>query len=456
MPNPPGFSVYALLKLIARIALKVFFRKIHVSGLGSVPRGVPLMVAANHPNTFMDPVLVAAHLKQPVYFLANGSVFKHPAVAWLLGRMHLIPVYRKQDVGGRKPDNAATFAKCFQFLRRKGTLLIFPEGTSEHERRLRPLKTGAARIALGAEAENDFKLGVRILPAGLTYTDPKRFRSEVSLHFSKPIDVCEFAEIYRESPVLAVDQLTDELQKRLAESTVVTTDKEQDFFVAGIEQLYKTRLADEMELPGNPAVENHLITQVIIRAVKHFETHQPERLAQVKIRIQRYASWLERLGLNEQAIRRENTFFHRLGRGLVLFFGLPPYLYGLATNYLPYILPSKLAPLISRDITYRAPLMMTIGVFTFAGFYVLETYCFHQWLRQGWLTVLFAASLPAAGFFAWYWWLLAEDAYQSRSFRRLSTKRESLIRSLLTERTEILQILEQAKTEYLALQQSGV
>ncbi len=449
--------MYILLKLIARIALRVFFRKIHVSGRELVPSGVPLIVAANHPNTFMDPMLIAVYVQQDIYFLANGSIFKNPVVAWFLKRLHLIPIYRKKDVGnGQKPDNTATFAKCFQFLKRKGTLLIFPEGTSEHERRLRPLKTGTARIALGAEAENNFQLGVQLLPVGLTYTDPKRFRSEVFLHFSKPINVCEFTEIYKENPVAAVDQLTDELQKSLTESTIVTTDEEQDWLVNSIEQLYKTRLSDEMELSENPAIENHLVTKGIIQAVKYFETHQSERLAQVKARIQRYASWLERLGLDEETIIRENTFFHRLGRGLVLFFGFPLYLYGLILNYLPYILPSKLAPLISRDITYRAPLMMTIGLFTFTGFYVLETYYFHQWLHQSWFTVLFAISLPVSGFFTWYYWLLAEDAFESRSFRKLSKKRESLMSNLLTERTEILQILDQAKTEYLILNKKEV
>jgi 1-acyl-sn-glycerol-3-phosphate acyltransferase len=443
--------MYFLLKLIARVALRIFFRKIHVSGREHIPTHVPLIIAANHPNTFMDPILVAVYVSQDIYFLANGSIFKNPIVAWVLKRLHLIPIYRQKDVGpGQKPDNKATFAKCFAFLKRKGTLLIFPEGTSEHERRLRPLKTGTARIALGAEAENNFQLGVQILPVGLTYTDPKRFQSEVFVHFCKPIPANDFSANYQTDPVAAVDQLTDVLQKKLAESTIVTTDETQDQLVHHIEQLYKTRLASELELSDSQATESFLITQGIVQAVRHFETHQPTRLAQVQHLLQRYVNWLERLGLDEETLTRENTFFHRMGRGMLLFFGFPLYLYGLIFNYLPYILPSKLAPLISRDITYRAPLMMTIGMFTFTGFYALETYYFHQWLQQGWHTVLFAISLPLSGFFTWYYWLLAEDAYESRSFRRLSQKRKDLIAYLLKERTKIFELLEEAKQEYLA------
>ena len=198
------------------------------------------------------------------------------------------------------------------------------------------------------------------------------------------------------------------------------------------------------------AAKEFVITQSIVAAVRHFEASQPEKLAELELKIRRYTNWLQRIGLDEETIARKNGFAHRIGRGLVLAAGLPLYLYGLAFNYLPYILPSKLAPLISRDITYRAPLMMVMGVFTFTGFYVFETYCFHQWLHQGWLTGLFAASLPASGFFAWYWWLLAEDAYESRSFRRLSQKRKELIGNLLQEREEIFRLLESARAEYLA------
>ena len=449
-------SMYILLKFIVRIALRVFFRKIHVSGREHIPDG-PLLIAANHPNTFMDPMLIAVYVSQDIYFLANGSIFKNPIVAWVLKRLHLIPIYRQKDMGaGQKPDNKATFAKCFAFLKKQGTLLIFPEGTSEHERRLRPIKTGTARIALGAEAENNFQLGVQILPVGLTYTDPKRFQSEVFLHFSTPITLTEFASDYAKDPVATVDLLTDELQRKLAESTIVTTDNNQDQLVHWIEQLYKTRLADELALSENQATENFLITQGIVQAVKHFEAHQPERLMQVQQRIQRYVNWLERLGLDEDTVVRENTFFHRLGRGLLLVFGFPLYLYGLLLNYLPYILPSKVAPLISRDITYRAPLMMTIGLFTFTGFYALEIYYFHHWFQLTWLTVLFALSLPVSGFFAWYYWLLAEDAWESRSFRHLSRKRKELTSHLLNERTKIFELLEEAKEEYLAFARKEV
>jgi hypothetical protein len=133
--------LYALLKLAVKIALRVFYKKVHIQTRGLIPTSGPLIVVANHPNTFMDPLVIAAMLRQQVYFLTNGSAFKSPLAGWLLKRMNMIPIYRQEDVPGKMPDNRATFAQCFHFLAGKGTLLIFPEGSSVNERRLRKLKT---------------------------------------------------------------------------------------------------------------------------------------------------------------------------------------------------------------------------------------------------------------------------------------------------------------------------
>ena len=105
---------------------------------------------------------------------------------WLMAQTNSIPIYRRQDADGTDPaaqvspeelarPNEATFGRCYDYLGQGGTIMIFPEGTSVSERRLRPLKTGAARIALGAEARHDFKLGLHMLPVGINYFDPAAF-----------------------------------------------------------------------------------------------------------------------------------------------------------------------------------------------------------------------------------------------------------------------------------------
>jgi 1-acyl-sn-glycerol-3-phosphate acyltransferase len=91
----------------------------------------------------------------------------------------MIPIQRKHDTNQKKYNNEQIFQKCFDHLAKGGTILIFPEGTSVHKRILNEIKTGTARIALGAEQANDFRLNLKIVTFGLNYSNPASFRSEV-------------------------------------------------------------------------------------------------------------------------------------------------------------------------------------------------------------------------------------------------------------------------------------
>src|SRR5262245_62430997 len=108
----------------------------------------------------------------PARFLANATLFGIPASRLAMDAFGSIPIHRAQESGARAGDasrNDASFARCRAELAAGGALALFPEGVSHSDPQLRPLKTGAARIALSAEAEHDGKLGVTIVPIGLYY-----------------------------------------------------------------------------------------------------------------------------------------------------------------------------------------------------------------------------------------------------------------------------------------------
>jgi 1-acyl-sn-glycerol-3-phosphate acyltransferase len=147
----------------------VFFRSITIRNKELIPSQGPLLVLANYPSTFMDPIVIATILNRKVFFLAKGELFKSSFTKWLLPKFNMIPVYRKQDDPTLMNKNDDTFKKCFEHLEKGGAILMFPEGISITERKLKPIKTGATRIVLGAEARNIFELGVQIINIGLNY-----------------------------------------------------------------------------------------------------------------------------------------------------------------------------------------------------------------------------------------------------------------------------------------------
>lgn len=446
--------LYQLLKLIVSIALRVFYRRFEVHRWEVLrTQKSPLIVAVNHPNTFMDPLIVATLVKQRVAFIANGSIFNRFTRPFFR-YMHVIPVYRKKDTSDVKLSpadlNRMTFQQCYDYLAQKGSLMIFPEGTSEIERRLRDIKTGTARIALGAEYEHGFDVGVRIIPVGLNYSEPTHFRTDVFVNIGEPITVADWKNEYQPDNFEAVESLTHTLHQKLSELVIITEDDDEDSVVRQVEMLYKNQLFEELALnPHNPKEEFDLIKQ-IVKAVRYLEHQRPELFKKVQIKMINYLENLQKLGLSDQMLLESKRWLGHFSTTLLLLIvGLPLYLFGLLNNYLPYILPSKIARWITSDITYRAPLMMSAGILLFPVFYGAQIWVVQYFFQQGWLTFMYAILLPLSGFFVlWYWDIAQRLARVWRSLR-LFQKKPSLIKTLQQERQALFQLLEDAKNDYL-------
>src|SRR5690606_33146558 len=113
---------------------------------------------------------------------------------------HMVPVYRRQDDPAEVGKNSEMFAQVAAGLLDGRAIAIFPEGVSLGLRRLSPMKTGAARIALQTESEANFSAGLRIQPIGITYADMREFQTTVTVYAGAPIEVQSYKERYLADP----------------------------------------------------------------------------------------------------------------------------------------------------------------------------------------------------------------------------------------------------------------
>ena len=214
-----------LVRWIARAATAGWFRSVDVTGLERIPRSGPVLLVASHHGGFVDPALLIAVIPRPVRFLAMGTLFRNPVLKALLTFGGALPVHRSQDSpGGAGGDsNVHTFAACFDTLREGGAIGIFPEGEASDEPKLLPIRTGAARIAIGAHARGT--MGIRIVPIGLIYERKQRARSRAYVRVGEPIAMDEDLATNPSVPPDETDRalvvaLTERIEEHLADAAV--------------------------------------------------------------------------------------------------------------------------------------------------------------------------------------------------------------------------------------------
>lgn len=206
--------LYKLLKIIIRTALHIFCRRIYVHGRAQLAAGGPLLLAVNHPNSFLDAVIVAAYCRGPVYFLARGDAFHRPWARKMLTFLGCIPVYRLSEGRQYLHLNDQSFDQCLAVLRRKGTVLIFSEGVCENEWKLRPLKKGTARLALRAWQDPQIGSSLKVLPVGINYDHFKAFGKYVFLNAGQFILRSHMPEDAQERSFIAL--FNERLKEQLA------------------------------------------------------------------------------------------------------------------------------------------------------------------------------------------------------------------------------------------------
>jgi 1-acyl-sn-glycerol-3-phosphate acyltransferase len=206
---------YRVLVAWARSAIRVFYRRVEVDGIEHVPTDRPAMLAASHTNGLADVAVIVGAAPRFPHFLAASPWWKRRGPRTLFELGGVLPVHRPGDARNRQHSNSRTFAACHDALRAGEHLAIFPAGAMYDDPRGQPMKTGAARIALGAAADGVGEIA--IVPVGLVYEDRGRFRSDAAIRFGEPIEIDDWLARYgaeRRPTVRALTaQLTEAVDK---------------------------------------------------------------------------------------------------------------------------------------------------------------------------------------------------------------------------------------------------
>ena len=426
--------IYLILRLLSAVSTGIFYRRRTVLGREHLNFQGPAIVISNHPSTLMEPLNVGIHIRQEMFFLANYGLFKNPVSAWILTRLFCIPVKRREDVAeGEARNNDAAFEQCFEHLEKKGVLYIAPEGTSWMNRWVREFKTGTARIAFGAESRNQWQLGVRVIPVGLSYSAPNLFRSEVVVQFGVPVVVSDWAAAWQRDPDQAVEDLTTDLQRRVTALSIHTRDEAGEQFIGLLEEIAQN--------------ETPLSAEAAFRRSRFFTEKYIDHEA-LRAQSTAYHAALHTAGITDAGLKDHLTppapLRSFLGKTLLIA-GFPAFSMGYLFWFLPCWLPWLLAKKLKLYIGYDSNVKVLAGMFTVpAGLWAASTLLHAAGLFRLWPPSLIWLCLVLLGLFVEQYldiWQRVREQWQAGRFARkhptdfgaLATDRKNLLSHLKAE-----------------------
>ncbi|MBW7932815.1 MAG: 1-acyl-sn-glycerol-3-phosphate acyltransferase [Gemmatimonadaceae bacterium] len=280
--------------LISRLATRAYYR-FSVGG-ARVPAHGPVLIVANHNNSLMDPAFATVAAGREVRFLAKWPLFTHPQIGWLVKLVGSIPVYRAQDDPKLLGQNRDIFVAVHQALADGAAVGIFPEGTSHSGSRLSPIKTGAARIALGAAKQ--IGGAFPIIPVGLVFRDRNSFRSEARVVVGDAFDWSDLAA--RSDEKFAVRELTARIDGAMRRVTLNLDSWEDAALVHVAEQIWAAE-------HGSPRDSEATVSRLALTAnvLQRFRSRGDAEWLGTARELRAHARMLQRMGLSPQALKED-------------------------------------------------------------------------------------------------------------------------------------------------------
>ncbi|TMW60665.1 hypothetical protein Poli38472_000707 [Pythium oligandrum] len=311
-------QAYSLVVNFLRVVARIYFRKISVYGINNLPREGPVILCPNHPNMFVDAILViteCVRLGRMPYVWVKGSLFANPVAGTILRMLGSVPVFRPPKAASSLEDNDSSmtpeqleaanrkmFEKTWDVLAAGNVMVLFPEGTSYTAPKMLKLRTGVVRVATGFVRNHDQP--IPIIPVGLTYFNKDSFRSEVMLEFGTPYtlnpeDVA--SDSFKEDEKAEVKRMTEHLEEKMHEVTLNASDFATIRVARLMRRLYLNTAAS---IDANKELR---LTQQIINMLERETTDegQQERLKITREKVERYKQALDQLRIKDQDIVEE-------------------------------------------------------------------------------------------------------------------------------------------------------
>lgn len=422
---------YSILYKYAKFAHdKIFYKKVIYHGLENIPENKPILIAPNHQNALMDAFAVLFSINRKTVFLARSDIFQNPVVAQILLFLRILPVYRIRDGKEKLKLNDTIYDKTVDVLEKNIPIGIFPEATHNEIMHIQTLKKGVQRVTLLTQAKHENQIDVKIIPAGIFYSNYFNFRSVLHVYYDKPISVSKYYEQYLEHEAKAMVSLGDEMFDRLLNIAVDVRDTENyDVYKA----LMQINLPDKIS-----EAEKFISIKQSIKIVENISTQNPDKFDDLCKKTREYSQILSKFRLKDWVLRKKISFSGILSRSFIALLGFPLFLLGFINNIIPYFIPSLITGKI-KDPQFISSVRFGLSVFLFPVYYLLF-FVIAGAISGYWLySLVYVIFMPVTGLAAFLYHRFFVKFSAKLRFRANSQNPD--MNRLLNLRKEILEIV---------------
>lgn len=402
-----------------------------------IKRSNQTIIVSNHPSAFMDPLVIACFQKPIVFFMTRSDVFK-PVLKSIFATANMLPIYRQMDGAGAVKKNKPVFEACYRIIKRKRSPLLFGEGLTDDvfERRLKPLKKGAARMAFGAMEFHNWELDLKIHCVGLNYEDPTQLRSGLLISNSDLIDVNSYRELYEANEAQAINQLTDDIEAALKNQIThiedsVNFELHEQIMRLTFKGMHVTDHDSNLDLIQRQDYSRKLALQINKQS-----SLKTDKLNALKQSVSNYFNELSNKKIENKFIREFalNGKLSNFKNLLFLLFAWPIALLGIVLMGIPYIVTKKFIESTFKRKVFWLSTKMAVGMIVGGLFNIgIAIAVYHIICPNIWIILLYYFTVPAGSFIV---------AYQYRKcFIDFNNKRKAMnidLKNLVEVRASLL------------------
>lgn len=386
---------YTIGRHFTNVAMRLYHRKIWITGIENITPNTPMIFGPNHQNALIDAMAIVYALPGQTVFLSRADIFRISILSWAFRGIKMLPVYRIRDGKDNLGNNDSIFNEAVAVLKDKKHIALFPEAVHNPQRSLLPLKKGIPRIAFLAEEQNNFELGLMVVPIGIYYSDTDRFDEILQIKVGKPIAMADYKDQYSENPQKSMLTLRDDIAEGIRPLMIDIKDRKHYQMYECLRYLYNKKMRQRLNLNFSEQPEKFAADKAIINMVFENTKDNEELLDSLNQRATRIVNILKENHMEPRNFHpsvKKGIIPLRLIASIPIF---PFFLYGGINHFAPIILGmvgSKKMP----DPQFISSVKFGVGLLVTPIFYIIQGLILQSFVHNWFIVLGYILTLPLA------------------------------------------------------------